>query len=133
MTLKHAKLSRREREIMDILYQLGEATAAEVRERLADPPSYSAVRAMLAKLEGKGHIAHEQDGPRYIFSPIVAKKEARESAMSRLVKTFFAGSTSAAVSGLLGRSVDDMSDEELDDLSQMIERARQTRSDREDP
>ena len=122
-----AKLSRREREIMDILYQLGEATAAEVRERLLDPPSYSAVRAMLAKLEGKGHIGHEQQGPRYVFSPVVAKTEARDSAMSKLVSTFFGGSTSAAVTGLLGRSAGEMSDEELDQLSAMIEQAKETR------
>ncbi len=122
-----AKLSRREREIMDILYRLGEATAAGVREHLADPPSYSAVRAMLAKLEGKGHIEHEQQGPRYVFSPVVAKTEARDSAISRLVTTFFGGSTSAAVTGLLGRSAGEMSDEELDQLKAMIEQAKQDR------
>ena len=127
MSQSPAKLSRREREIMDILYQLGEATAADVRQHLADPPSYSAVRAMLAKLEGKGHIEHEQQGPRYVFSPVVAKTEARDTAMSRLVKTFFGGSASAAVTGLLGRSAEEMSDEELDRLSVMIEQAREAR------
>ncbi|MEM8997806.1 MAG: BlaI/MecI/CopY family transcriptional regulator [Acidobacteriota bacterium] len=128
MTHEHAKLSRREREIMDILYRLGSATAAEVRERLAEPPSYSAVRAMLAKLEKKGHIGHEEAGPRYVYSPVVAKQAARDSAMSRLVQTFFGGSASAAVSGLLGRSAEAMSDDELDELSALIERARNDRS-----
>lgn len=127
MSQSPAKLSRREREIMDILYRLGEATAAEVRELLADPPSYSAVRAMLAKLEGKGHIGHEQQGPRYVFSPVVTKTEARDSAISRLVTTFFGGSTSAAVTGLLGRSAGAMSDEELDQLTAMIDQAKKDR------
>ena len=112
---------------MDILYRLGHAGAAEVREQLTDPPSYSAVRAMLAKLEGKGHIEHEQQGPRYVFSPVVAKTEARDSAISRLVTTFFGGSTSAAVTGLLGRSAGEMSDEELDQLKAMIDQAKEDR------
>ena len=123
-----AKLSRREREIMDILFQLGEASAAEVQERLVDPPSYSAVRAMLAKLEGKGQIVHEQRGPRYVYSPVMAKATARKSAMSRLVRTFFGGSASAAVSGLLGSSASQMSDRELDELARMIEEARQEKA-----
>ncbi|MEM1179444.1 MAG: BlaI/MecI/CopY family transcriptional regulator [Acidobacteriota bacterium] len=127
MTREHAKLSRREREIMDILYRLGSATAAEVGEGLADPPSYSAVRALLAKLEKKGHIRHEERGPRYVYSPVLAKDAAQDSAMSRLVQTFFGGSVSAAVTGLLGRSADAMSDEELEQLSGMIERARRER------
>lgn len=131
-----AKLSRREREIMDILYQLAEATAADVQERLVDPPSYSAVRAMLAKLEGKGQIAHEQRGPRYVYSPVMAKTQARQSAMSRLVRTFFGGSASAAVSGLLGSSAAEMSDQELEHLAGMIEEAKRERAERpegEDP
>lgn len=128
MSRSIVKLSRREREIMDILYRLGRAGASEVREHLADPPSYSAVRAMLAKLEGKGHIEHEQDGARYVFAPVVAKAEARETAVSKLVRTFFGGSASAAVTGLLGRSVDEMSDEELDHLSEMIDKAKRGRS-----
>ena len=123
-----AKLSRREREIMDILFQLGEASAAEVQERLVDPPSYSAVRAMLAKLKGKGQIVHEQRGPRYVYSPVMAKTTARKSAMSRLVQTFFGGSASAAVSGLLGSSASQMSDQELDKLARMIEEARREKS-----
>ena len=123
-----AKLSRREREIMDILFQLGEASAAEVQERLVDPPSYSAVRAMLAKLKVKGQIVHEERGPRYVYSPVMAKTTARKSAMSRLVQTFFGGSASAAVSGLLGSSASEMSDQELDQLARMIEDARREKT-----
>lgn len=128
MSEDHVQLSRRERQIMDILYELREATAAEVRERLPQAPSYSAVRALLAKLKQKGHISHRQDGPRYVFAPVVERAAARDSAMTRWVRTFFGGSTAQAAAGLLDRSVDTMTDEELDRLSKMIEDARQGRS-----
>ena len=118
-----SRLSRRERQIMDIVYELGQASAAEVRERLPDPPGYSAVRALLAKLEAKRRLRHVQDGPRYVFLPTVARREARESAIDRLLRTFFDGSPAEAVSALLGRSRD-MSDQELDALREAIDTAR---------
>lgn len=130
MSKDHAQLSRRERQIMDILYELGEATAADVRQRLPQAPSYSAVRALLAKLEGKGHIRHRYDGPRYVFAPVLERSAAQDSAMSRWIKTFFGGSPARAAAGLIDRSVDAMSDEELDELSAMIEAAR---NDRQEP
>ncbi len=127
MAETHTQLSRRERQIMDILYELGEATAADVRERLPQAPSYSTVRALLAKLEQKGHISHRHDGPRYVFAPVVARAAARESATTRWVRTFFGGSAAQAAAGLLDSSVDSMSDDELDRLSKMIEVARNER------
>ena len=115
-------LTRREREIMDILHRRGKATAHEVLEDLADPPSYSAVRALLRLLEERGHAKHTQDGQRYIYAPAVARGDARKSALSHLVKTFFAGSVEDAVAALVDRSK--LSPEELDRLSDLIDRAR---------
>lgn len=120
----HIHLSRRERQIMDVIYQLGEATAAEVMERLPDPPSYSAVRAMLRLLEEKGHLQHDQDGPRYVFKPTLAHDKAQRSALKHLVETFFEGSTEQAVAALLDLSKTKLSDDELDRLSQLIEQAK---------
>ncbi len=117
-------LSRRERQIMDAIYARGRATAAEVLAGLPDPPSYSAVRAMLVKLEGKGHVRHTQDGPRYVYLPTVPREKARASAMERLVRTFFEGSVSKTVAALLDRGATELTDGELDQLSEMIERAR---------
>jgi predicted transcriptional regulator len=117
-------LSRRERQIMDIVYAQGRATAAEVLERLADPPSYSAVRALLRVLEEKGHLQHEQDGPRYVYKPTVSRSRARQTALQRLVRTFFDGSPEQAVAALLDMSAADLSDEELARLQQLIEQAR---------
>jgi predicted transcriptional regulator len=117
-------LSRRERQIMDIIYAQGRATAAEVLERLADPPSYSAVRALLRVLEEKGHLQHEQDGPRYVYKPTVSRTRARQTALERLVHTFFDGSPEQAVAALLDMSAGDLSDEELARLQQLIEQAR---------
>lgn len=117
-------LTRRERQIMDILYELGEATAAEVRDRLPDPPSYSATRALLSKLEDKGHIRHHEERLRYVYTPTVPRGQARESALMHLVKTFFDGSVSGAVSGLLGMAGDDLNRAELDRLAEMIDEAR---------
>jgi predicted transcriptional regulator len=116
-------LSRRERQIMDVIYRLGNATAAEVLERLPDPPSYSAVRAMLRILEDKGYIKHAQDGPRYVYMPTVAREKARRSALQHLVKTFFDGSTAHAVAALLN-SGERLSGEELDRLAELIEHAK---------
>lgn len=120
------ELSRRERQIVDILYAQGRATAAEVQALLPDPPSYSAVRAMLRILEEKGHIRHEQDGPRYIYLPTVARENAKRSAMRHMLRTFFDGSTAQAISALLDDSSAKLSDAELDRLARMIEDARRT-------
>ena len=122
---QHQQLSRRERQIMDIIYERGQATAAEVLESLPNPPSYSAVRAMLRLLEEKGFVTHDQDGPRYVFVPTVAREKARKSALKQMLKTFFDGSTEEAVAALLDLSRPQLSKEELDRLSAMIEDARQ--------
>jgi predicted transcriptional regulator len=118
-------LSRRERQIMDVIYRRGQATAAEVLEGLPDPPSYSAVRAMLRVLEEKGHVQHVSQGPRYVFLPTVPREKARRSALQQLVQTFFDGSTEQAVAALLDLSAAKLSDEELDRLAERIDRARQ--------
>lgn len=119
------KLSRRERQIMDIIYRFGRATAAEVLENLPDPPSYSAVRAMLSVLEKKELLKHHQDGPRYVYLPTVAPEKAQHSAMENLLQTFFEGSTAQAMAALLDMSKEDMSDADLDRLSKMIDQAKQ--------
>ncbi len=117
-------LSRRERQIMDAIYRRGQATAAEVLEDLPDPPSYSAVRAMLRVLEEKGHLRHDQQGPRYVFLPTVPRDTARRSALKQLVQTFFEGSTEQTVAALLDLSASKLSEAELDRLSQLIDEAR---------
>lgn len=117
-------LSRRERQIMDVVYRRGRATAAEVLEDLPDPPSYSAVRAMLRVLEEKGELRHEQDGPRYVFLPTVPREQARRSALRNLVRTFFDGSTEQAVAALLDPADGKLSDAELARLARLINRAR---------
>jgi predicted transcriptional regulator len=119
----NAMLSRREREIMDVIYRAGRATAAEVLDQLADPPSYSAVRALLRVLEEKGHLRHEEDGPRYVFVPTVPRERARTSALRQVLHTFFDGSTEQAVAALLDMR-SKLSDAELDRLSQIIADAR---------
>jgi predicted transcriptional regulator len=123
---KHSpsQLSRRERQIMDIIYRQGQATAAEVMEQLPSPPSYSAVRAMLRILEDKGHLRHEEQGPRYVYLPTLPREKARSSALKQLVQTFFEGSTEQAVAALLGMSKDSLSEQELDRLAGLIEQAR---------
>ncbi|MFN7945339.1 MAG: BlaI/MecI/CopY family transcriptional regulator [Blastocatellia bacterium] len=120
----HLHLSRRERQIMDIIHQRGQATAQEVMENLPDPPSYSAVRALLRLMEEKGYLRHEQDGQRYIYLPTLAREKARKSAMRSLLETFFDGSTEQAVAALLDLNRRQLSREELDRLSQLIEKAR---------
>lgn len=119
-------LSRRERQIMDVLYARGRASAAEVQEALPDPPSYSAVRAMLRILEEKGHVRHEQDGPRYLYRPTVTRDTAKRSALRHILKTFFDGSTEQAISALLDESSAKLSDAELERLARLIEQARRT-------
>ena len=121
---KHTVLSRRERQIMDIIYQRRQATAAEVMKHLPDPPSYSAVRALLRVLEEKGHVRHKHDGPRYVFYPTVSRYRARQSALKQVVGTFFEDSTGQAVAALLDMSAKEMSDVELDRLAELIEQAR---------
>ena len=118
-----SQLSRRERQIMDVVYRMGKATAADVLAEMPDPPSYSAVRAMLRLLEEKGHVRHEQDGPRYVFLPTVNREKARRSAMRHLVRTFFDGSTEDAVAALL-QNDEGMSEAELNRLSRLIDAAK---------
>ncbi len=119
-----AQLSRRERQIMDIIYKEGRASTAEVLEKLPDPPSYSAVRAMLRVLEEKGHLRHKQLGPRYVFVPTVARDNARRSALHHLLQTFFEGSREKMVATLLDDAPSELSREELDRMAQLIEQAK---------
>jgi predicted transcriptional regulator len=117
-------LSRRERQILDILYAQGRATAAEIQAALPDPPSYSAVRALLRVLEDKGHVRHQADGPRYIYVPRVSRDKARRSALKHLVETFFSGSEADAAAALLDPSASTLSREELDRIESLIVRAK---------
>lgn len=117
-----ADLSRRERQIMSVVYRAGRVTAAELLERLPDPPGYSAVRALLRILETKGHLRHQHEGTRYVYLPTVPKQTARRSALKSLIDTFFEGSTEKVVAALLGR--EDLSAAELARLSRMIGQAR---------
>jgi len=124
MSTTPTPLSRREREIMDIIYARGQASAAEVREHLPDPPSYSAVRALLRILEEKGHLRHTQEGARYIYSPRKARAQAARAALERVINTFFENSAEKAVATLLEMKERDLSDEDLKRLGKMIEQAR---------
>jgi predicted transcriptional regulator len=121
----HGELSRRERQIMDIVYQLGSASAADIQARLPRPPSYSAVRAMLRVLEKKGHLEHRQDGPRYVYEATLPVETARRSAVDRLLRTFFDNSAGDAVATLLDSAPSKLSREELDRLANIIEQAKQ--------
>ena len=124
--MKEEKLSRREREIMNVLFEFGrEASAEEIREKLSDPPTYSAVRAMLAKLEAKGAIRHREKGLRYVYVPTTPRSTARRSALKRLVDVFFDGSPTDAAAALL--KDEQWSDDELDRLAAEIERVRKGR------
>jgi predicted transcriptional regulator len=126
MVLKEQhKLSRRERQIMDVLYRMGRATAAEILENIPDPPGYSAVRAMLRVLEEKKHIRHEEKDLRYVFMPVVTRDKARRSAVRHMLDTFFDGSPEQAVATLLDVSGGALSTEEFDRLAALIENARQ--------
>ena len=116
--------SRRERQIMDILYQRGRASAGEVREAMPDPPSYSAVRAMLRVLEEKGHVKHQAAGLKYVYVPTVARDKAKRSAVKHLLDTFFSNSPEQVVAALLDVSSTRLTREELDRMAQMIEQAR---------
>ena len=116
------QLGRRERQIVEVLYRLGKATVAEVLASLPDPPSYSAVRGMLALLEEKGYVRHKRDGMRYVYAPVIAASKARQSALRQLVSTFFEGSPLAAAAALLEMSDQKLSPEERDHLSALIAR-----------
>ena len=120
----HAVLTRRERQIMDVLFRRGRATAAEVMDELPGSPSYSTVRTQLRVLEEKGHVRHEEEGVRYVYMPVVRRHSARRSALKHLVDTFFDGSAEKAVAALLGGEVSRVSGEELDRIQELIARAR---------
>jgi predicted transcriptional regulator len=122
MTQTPDQLSRRERQIMDVIYARGQATAAEVTAALPDPPSYSAVRALLRILEQKGHVRHQQEGPRYVFLPTVSRDRARRSALRSLVRTFFDGSPAQAAAALIDQA--QLSDDDFNRLAQAIDKAR---------
>ena len=117
-------LSRRERQIMEIVYRRGEATASEILEELDDPPSYSTVRALLRILVDKQHLLHREEGPRYVYSPTVSRHKARSGAISQVIDTFFDGSASQLVAALLGNPNTRISSEELEKLSALIASAR---------
>ena len=120
----HTRLGRRERQIMEVVYRLGRATVAEVLDQIEDPPSYSSVRAMLRILEAKGHLKHQQDGPRYVYLPVVSGTRARRSILRDVVQNLFDGSTEAAVAALLESSSARMDDAELERLQRLITTAR---------
>ena len=121
----HRNLSRRERQIMDILYQRGRASAAEIHLALPEPPSYSAVRAKLRVLEEKGHVRHEEESLRYVYLPTVTRDTARRSALRHMLSTFFEGSVEQTVAALLDLSAANLSREDLDRISRLIEEARE--------
>ena len=123
------ELSRRERQIMDVLFRRGRASAAQVRQDLPDPPSYSAVRAQLRILEEKGYAAHDQEGPRYVYRPAVAREKAKRTAIQHLVDTFFDGSVGRATVALLDDDAARLSKAELDRLSKLVEEARRRERD----
>ena len=127
MTEKIDKLSRREREIINILFQVGEATAEQVRERLTDPPSNSAARALLARLEKKGVIRHIERDLKYVYAPVVSRNAAKKSALARLIRVFYDGSLAAAVTGMVEQSGKELTDEELQRLEDVIRQARKRR------
>ena len=120
----HRTLSRRERQIMDILYSRGRASAAEIHLALPDPPTYSAVRAKLRVLEEKGHVRHEEESLHYVYLPTLARETARRSALRHLVSTFFEGSVEQAVAALIDLSAARLSPGKLDDIAAIIEEAR---------
>jgi len=125
-------LSRREREIQDILYRLGKASAADVLAQMADPPSYSAVRALLRILEEKGHAKHEEEGKRYLYLPTEPRNAAANTALKGVLRTFFGGSVASAVKTLLSDADTDVSDDELAQMAALIETARRAQEEEEE-
>jgi predicted transcriptional regulator len=121
---KAASFSRREREIMDALYQLGKASAAEIREALSDPPTYTAIRTLLTILEKKGHVRHTSDGTRYIYEPAVGREQMGRRAIGSVLQTFFDNSVEQAVTALLTQEDARLSRADLNRLAQLIEKAR---------
>ena len=119
-----SNLARRERQIMDSIYARGQATVAEVLEDLPDPPTYSAIRAMLGKLERKGYLRHEEHGLRYVYIPTLAHKHASQTALERTVQTFFDGSATKAMAALLDMEALNISDEDMDRMGELIEAAK---------
>lgn len=125
----HTALSRRERQIIDILYRRGRATAAEVMAELPGQPTYSTVRTQLRVMEEKGHVRHEEEGQRFIYLPAVPRRTVRRSALKHLVDTFFEGSAEQAVAALLGSESSKLTDDELERIEELIRKARkETRS-----
>lgn len=120
----HQDLPRRERQILDIVYKLGNATAQEVQDLLPDEPSYNAVRAVLRGMEEKGLLRHAYDGPRYVYSPTIPKRRARKSALKHVLETFFDGSAEDAVAALLDVRGSSLNSDELDRLAALIEKAK---------
>lgn len=120
----HQNLTRRERQIMDIVYRRSQATVSEVLEELPEAPTYSAVRAMLRKLEEKGHLKHDAHGARYVYEATMPREEARDGALERLVRTFFDDSPSKTVAALLDMKADELTDTDLDELARLIADAR---------
>ncbi len=123
----HIHLSRRERQIMDVLYAFEEASVGQVQEVLPDRRSYSTVRALMKKLLDKGHVQYRQEGARYIYRPVVAKRDAERGAIARLVNTFFDGSAADAVVGLMGRQGDSLTEADLDAIEMELLRLRMRR------
>jgi BlaI family transcriptional regulator, penicillinase repressor len=124
----HDPLSRRERQVMNIIYARGQATATEIHEALSDPPTFSATRAVIRTLQEKGHIRHQEQGLRYIYSPVVPAEKARRSALAHLVSTFFQGSPTRLMATLLESSTTKISDDELEQLETIIRRAKQEKA-----
>jgi BlaI family transcriptional regulator, penicillinase repressor len=124
----HQTLTRRERQIMDILYRRGRASAGEVMDDLSGNPNYSTVRTQLRVLEEKGHVRHEEHGLRYVYSPAVPRSSARKSALRHLVDTFFDGSAEGAVAALLGGEGSKLSDEQLDRIADLVKESRAGRA-----
>src|SRR5712692_4498664 len=120
----HAGLTRRERQIMDILYRRGRATAGEVMKELSGKPNYSTVRTQLRVLEAKGHIRHEEEGLRYVYTPVVPRHAVRRSALRHLVDTFFDGSAEKVVAALLGGEASRLSDKDLSRIAELVAKAR---------
>jgi len=120
----HFKLSRRERQIMDILYRLGRATASDVQEQLSGAPAYSTVRAQLRVLEEKGELRHEEEGLRYVYTPKLPRQKIQQSALNHLVETLFEGSADKVVAALLGKGSSEITEDQLDRMAELVEEAR---------